>query len=121
MANIDKIIIRGGEKETGEFHGKFLCSLFGVTYMNFVDGRPCPVAGNTIVMDNCPFHHDDGKHVLHEFFEDLNIELVFMPTYNPDFNPTEYVFRKMKCSLRHKLWNLRNKDLRLKVYNAINL
>ena len=24
MANIDKIIIQGGKKETGEFHGKFL-------------------------------------------------------------------------------------------------
>ena len=129
--------------ETANTTVNVLCSLFGVTYANIVDGpsntteflrffeeaynsvhpttgRPCLEAGNTIVMDNCPFHHNDGEHVLREFLEDLNIELVFMPTYSPDFNPTEYVFGKMKCLLKHKFWDLTNTDLRLAVFNAIN-
>ena len=101
-----------------------LCSLLGVTYMNTINGpsnttdflrffeeaynsvnpntgRPCLEVGDTIVMDNCPFHHNDGERILRDFLEDLNIELVFMAAYSPDFNPTEYVFNKV--SLRSSL------------------
>ena len=45
-------------------------------------------------MDNCPFHHNEGGEVLRDFLDDLNIELVYMPCYSPDFNPAEYVFGK---------------------------
>ena len=70
-------------------------------------------------MDNCPFHHNDGERILRDFLEDLNIELVFMPAYSPDFNPTEYVFGKMKCLLKNRLWHLANRDLRQSLYEAI--
>ena len=50
--------------------------------------RPCLEAGNTIVMDNCPFDHNDKEHALRKFLKDLNIALVFIPTYSPDVNPT---------------------------------
>ena len=70
-------------------------------------------------MDNCPFHHNDGERILRDFLEDLNIELVFMPAYSPDFNPTEYVFGKMKCLLKNRLWHLANRDLCQSLYEAI--
>ena len=128
--------------ETANMTVNVLCSLSGVTYMNTIDGPSNtteflrffeeaynsvnPNTGrlslevvDTIVMDNCPFHHNDGERMLREFLEDLNIELVFMPAYSPDFNPTEYVFGKMKCLLKHRLWHLANTDLRQSLYEVI--
>ena len=90
-----------------------MCSLTGVTYMNIIDGpsntfeflnffqethasmnpatdRPCLEVGDTIVMDNCTIHHNEAERILRDILSDLNIELVFMPAYSPDFNPTEY-------------------------------
>ncbi len=63
-----------------------LCGLTGVTYANTVNGpsntfeflrfvedafrsvdpntgRPCLEPGNVIVMDNCPFHHNEGGEI----------------------------------------------------------
>ena len=76
--------------------------------------------GDTIVMDNCPTHHHEGRRVLSKFLDDLNIELVYMPAYSPDFNPTEYVFGNLKCVLKYQLWELTNTDLKESLYTAIN-
>ena len=48
-------------------------------------GRPS--LGDTVVMDNCPTHHNLGGEVLKQFLADIGIELVYMPAYSPDFNP----------------------------------
>ena len=92
-----------------------MCSLTGEDYVNTVEGsadtvdfltffeeaynsinirsgRPCLDPGSVIVMDNCATHHHRGGRVLQEFLNDLDIELVHMPAYSPDFNPAEYVF-----------------------------
>ena len=74
--------------------------------LNPVTLRPCLEVGGTIVMDNCPTHHHQGGRILQEFLDDLNIELVYMPVYSPDFNPAEYVFGKLKCLLKNQLWEL---------------
>ena len=120
-----------------------MCSLTGVTYMNIIDGpsntfeflnffqeayasinpatgRPCLEVGDTIVMDNCPIHHNEAERILRDFLSDLNIELVFMPAYSPDFNPAEYVFGKLKFMLKYKFWELTNTDLKQALYTAIN-
>ena len=121
-----------------------MCGLAGVTYMNTVNGafntleflrffeeaynsinpntgRPCLEVGDTVVMDNCAFHHNEGGQVLTDFFNDLNIELVYMPCYSPDFNPAEYVFGKIKTLLKYGLRDLTNANLIDALYTAVNL
>lgn len=120
-----------------------MCGLTGVTYVNTVQGpsntleflrffeeaynsinpltlRPCLDVGDVIVMDNCPFHHNEGGEILREFFDDLNIELVYMPGYSPDFNPAEYVFGKLKTLLSYRFLDRTNSDLINSLYTAIN-
>ena len=84
-------------------------------------GRPCLEVGDIVVMDNCPFHHNEGGQVLRDFLDDLNIELVYMPCYSPDFNPTEYVSGKLKTLLKYRLWDLTNTNLIDSLYAAISL
>ena len=74
-------------------------------------GRPCLEPGSIIVMDNCATHHNNGGRVLSEFLTDLNIELVYMPAYSPDFNPAEYVFGKIRTVMKYRLGNLTNMNI----------
>ena len=84
-------------------------------------GRPCLDVGDVIVTDNCPFHDRRGGQVLIDFLDDLNIELVYMPSYSPDFNPAEYVFGKIKTLLKYSLQDLTNANLIDALYTAISL
>ena len=99
-----------------------LFGLTGVTYANSVNGpsntfeflrifqdafhlfdpntRPCLEPGDVIVMDNCPFHHNEGGEILDDFLNELNIELVYMPCYSPGFNPAG---AESTCSVKLKL------------------
>jgi transposase len=43
-----------------------------------------------------------------------------MPAYSPDFNPTEYVFGKLKCLLKYQFRELTNTNLKEAVYTAAN-
>ena len=129
--------------QTANITVNLMCGLTGVTYMNTVNGasntfeflqffeeaynsinpntgRPCLEVGDIIVMDNCPFHHYEGGQVLRDFLDNLNIELVYMPSYGPDFNPAEYVFGKIKALLRYGLWDLTNTNLINSLYTAIS-
>jgi len=115
----------------------------GVTYANTVNGpsntleflkffeyvfqsvdpnteRACLTPGDVVVMDNCPFHHNEGGEISEDFLRELNIELVYMPCYSPDFNPAEYVFGKIKTLMRYRLWDLTNANLIESLYNAVN-
>ena len=62
--------------------------------INLATGWLCLEVGGYKVMGNCPIHHNEAESILRDFLSDLNIELVFMPAYSPDFNPAEYVFSK---------------------------
>ena len=88
-----------------------LCSLTGpkeaYNSPNPVTLRPRLEVGDMIVMDNCPTDHHQGGRILQEFLDNLNIELVHMPAYSPDFNPAEYVFGKLKC-LKESLYTAAN-------------
>ena len=120
--------------ETPNITVNLMCSLTGVTYVNTVNGaadtidflhffeeafhsvnprtgRPCLEPGSIIVMDNCATHHNNGGRVLSEFLTDLNIELVYMPAYSPDFNPAEYVFGKIRTVMKYRLGNLTNMNI----------
>lgn len=120
--------------ETPNITVNLMCSMTGVDYANTVNGaadtidflhffeqacnsanprtgRLCLDPGSIIVMDNCPTHHNNGGLILEEFLHDLNIELVYMPAYSPDFNPAEYVFGKIRTVMKYKLGNMTNTNI----------
>ena len=73
--------------------------------------RPALEVGDILVMDNCATHHFAGGEALQEWLNERNIELVYTPTYSPDFNPVEFVFNKMRSVMRYELWELTNENI----------
>lgn len=86
---------------------------------DFMTGRPVLEVGDIIVMDNCPTHHNLGGQVLSDFLEDLGMELVYTPTYSPDFNPVEFVFSKMRNEMSYRLREVVKENLKLSAYEAL--
>lgn len=56
--------------------------------------------GQVIVMDNAPFHK---SRKIRELIEEAGCELLFLPTYSPDFNPIEHWWHKVKTAIRKEL------------------
>ena len=120
-----------------------LAGLHGIEYMNTVHGasdtleflrffgeagsaanietaRPALEVGDIVVMDNCATHHFAGGEALQEWLNERNIELVYTPTYSPDFNPAEFVFNKMRSVMRYHLWDLTNENIEIAAYEAVD-
>jgi transposase len=58
---------------------------------------PKLVAGQVVVLDNLKAHHcDDVKKLINA----VGCEVVFLPSYSPDFNPIENFFGWIKSELR---------------------
>jgi len=78
-----------------------------------VYGNPVLAPGDTIVMDNCGFHHGQfAENALRAMLRNRNIDLIFQPPYSPHFNTCEFCFRSMKAYLRkHKQFALHHLDL----------
>jgi transposase len=59
----------------------------------------CPTLeeGQVVVMDNLSSHK--GRRV-RELIEGKRCELIYLPSYSPDFNPIEQAFSKLKSYLR---------------------
>ena len=53
--------------------------------------------GQVVVMDNLTAHKGDR---VRELIEERGAELVYLPSYSPDFNPIEEAFSKIKGILR---------------------
>lgn len=53
--------------------------------------------GQTVVLDNLSVHKSATARAL---IEAAGCQLVFLPTYSPDFNPIEQAFAKLKQLLR---------------------
>ena len=85
---------------------------------NMEIGRPVLEVGDILVMDNCATHHFAGGEALQEWLNERNIELVYTPTYSPDFNPVEFVFNKMRSVMRYELWELTNENIELAAVQA---
>ena len=51
-----------------------------------IDGQPVLVPGDTVVVDNAPFHRHEGERLLANWLEDMGMELVFLPIYSPELN-----------------------------------
>ncbi|XP_028391075.1 uncharacterized protein LOC114515952 [Dendronephthya gigantea] len=64
-------------------------------------GNPILKDGDTIIMDNCGFHH--ARHVepvLRHMLEDRGLRLIYQPPYHPEYNTCEMCFRHLKGVLR---------------------
>ena len=49
-----------------------------------------------VLVDNAKIHH---AKIVREFCEENDITLVFLPTYSPDLNPIEQVWRMIKRAI----------------------
>ena len=107
-----------------------LIGLDGVKYANIIDGPSNTIeflnffeeaanAGDSVVVENCPIHHNDGKRALESFLNDMAMDLIFTPTYSPDLNPVEFVFSKVRTVMRHNLRQIVESNLKLGVYEAL--
>lgn len=71
----------------------------GEAFLLYVERLLCPALkpGRIVIMANLQVHK--MKRV-RELIEGCGCRLVFLPSYSPDFNPTEEAFSKMKSLLR---------------------
>ena len=53
--------------------------------------------GQVLIMDKLPAHKPNR---MRELIEERGCELLYLPSYSPDFNPIEEAFSKVKQSLR---------------------
>lgn len=58
---------------------------------------PTLTKSSVIVMDNWTVHHGDEVRALVEAY---GCELLYLPTYSPDFNPIEHLFAKIKAFVK---------------------
>ncbi len=65
----------------------------------YIEGvlAPSLQPGQTVVMDNLSAHKSDG---VRELVEARGCEVLFLPSYSPDFSPIEEAFSKLKALLR---------------------
>jgi transposase len=68
-------------------------------FLTYLDKVLCPSlhADQTVVMDNLNVHRAAA---VRDRIEARDCQLVFLPSYSPDFNPIEEAFSKLKTSLR---------------------
>lgn len=65
------------------------------------DGSAVLERGDTVIMDNCGFHHGHFvEPILTAMLNDCGIRLVFQPPYSPEFNTCELCFNEIKAFLR---------------------
>jgi transposase len=58
---------------------------------------PTLEAGEVVIMDNLPAHKPAR---VRELIEERGCELIYLPSYSPDFNPIEEAFSKIKGMVR---------------------
>ena len=54
--------------------------------------------GSILVMDNWTVHHGED---VKDLVEAAGCELLYLPTYSPDFNPIEHLFAKVKTFIKN--------------------
>lgn len=56
--------------------------------------------GDTVIMDNCPFHHGIfTEQVLRGLLGEYGVNLLFQPAYSPHLNTCELCFNQIKAFL----------------------
>ena len=68
-------------------------------FLSYIEHVLCPTLnpGQIVIMDNFTIHHNKR---VKELIEDRDCELLYLPTYSPDFNPIEHLFAKLKAFIR---------------------
>lgn len=62
------------------------------------DGSVVLERGDTVIMDNCPFHHGRfTEMVLRNMLAEYGVNLMFQPAYSPHFNTCELCFHQIKA------------------------
>jgi hypothetical protein len=80
----------------GASTGDIFLDFFGQALHNVnMDGEPILRNGDCVVVDNCPTHHGRFGPVLRDYLAQQGIEVLYTPTYSPEFNPAEYAFNKI--------------------------
>ena len=79
--------------------GHYVQFFTDASHTNKDNGQPCISAGDTIVVDNCPLHHNPAEVLLGNYFGPLGVQMIFMPRYSPDFSPAEPLFYESKNSI----------------------
>lgn len=71
----------------------------GCVFRAYVEQQLVPTLrpGDTVIMDNLPAHKVAGVRAA---IESAGAQLIYLPPYNPDPNPIELVFAKLKQLLR---------------------
>ena len=64
------------------------------------DGSVLLERGDTVIMDNCPFHHGRfTERALRGLFGEYGVNLFFQPPYSPHLNTCELCFHQVKAFL----------------------
>ena len=74
-------------------------SVDSAAFLSYIEQVLCPTLepGQIIIMDNFTIHHNSQ---VKQLIESKGCELLYLPTYSPDFNPIEHLFAKIKAFLR---------------------
>ena len=81
-----------GSVDTIEFLNFFDHTIYATDSM----GRTTLDYGDILVLDNAGFRHGHGGYALAEVLDDIGMEVIWLPTYSPEFNPVKLVFNKLK-------------------------
>ena len=86
----------------GPSNGNELLLFFDdVLTLQKLDGSVVLERGDTVVMDNCGFHHGHfTEGLLTDMFDEFGVRLLFQPPYSPHLNTCEFCFNELKCFLR---------------------
>lgn len=86
----------------GPSNGNELLLFFeDVLTMDNPDGSVVLERGDTVVMDNCGFHHGHfTEGMLRDMFDEFGVRLLFQPPYCPHLNTCELCFNQLKSFLR---------------------
>lgn len=74
-------------------------SVDSAAFLSYIEHVLCPTleSGQIVVMDNFTIHHNRKVKTL---IEANGCEVLYLPTYSPDFNPIENLFAKVKAFIR---------------------
>ena len=74
-------------------------SVDSAAFLSYIEHVLCPTleSGQVVIMDNFTIHHTSQVETL---IEAKGCQLLYLPIYSPDFNPTEHLFAKLKAFIR---------------------
>lgn len=71
-----------------------------------------------MTMDNASFHR---KTRLFHLVENTGINLLFLPSYSPDFNPIEKTWANMKCALPYLIPKFNSLEIAIYSYLGVSI